>query len=71
MAPDLEQLKRRIENRESVWCGWDRFLGTSDIECVARISPFGQTLVAVADSKGAQRLQSGIPALTYAELPLP
>ncbi|EIE24259.1 hypothetical protein COCSUDRAFT_65818 [Coccomyxa subellipsoidea C-169] len=59
VAPDLEQLQRRIENRESVWCGWDRFLGASDTECVARISPFGQMLVAVADSKGTQRLQSG------------
>lgn len=60
VAPDLEQLKRRIEKRESIWCGWDRFLGASDTECVARISPFGQTLVAVADSKGAQRHQSGV-----------
>lgn len=59
MAPDLEQLQRRIENKESVWCGWDRFFGASDTECVTRISPFGQTLVAVADSKGTQRLQSG------------
>ncbi|BDA46042.1 probable nuclear envelope integral membrane protein 1 [Coccomyxa sp. Obi] len=59
VAPDLEQLQRRIDNKESVWCGWDRFFGASDTECVTRISPFGQTLVAVADSKGTQRLQSG------------
>lgn len=59
VAPDLEQLQRRIDNKESVWCGWDRFFGASDTECVTRISPFGQTLVAVADAKGTQRLQSG------------
>ncbi|CAL8462177.1 g1708 [Coccomyxa elongata] len=59
VAPDLEQLQRRIEKKESVWCGWDRFFGASDTECVTRVSPFGQTLVAVADSKGTQRLQSG------------
>ena len=42
-----------------MWCGWDRFFGSNDKECVARISPFGDTYIAVGDRDGSSHLHSG------------
>jgi hypothetical protein len=60
VAPSLEQLQARIAGKESVWCGWDRFFGTANMECAAHVSPFGESYIAVADQNGAGRLQAGV-----------
>lgn len=48
VATDLEQLQQRVQKGESQWCGWSRRMGRSDRECVLTVSPFGETLVALA-----------------------
>lgn len=49
VALDEQQLRQRVERKDSVWCGWARFLGSPDAQCVLHASPFGRTLVALAD----------------------
>ena len=59
VAPDVRQLELKVNNKERVWCGWEHFLGGPDNECTARIPPFGQTLVAVADHKDRSHFSAG------------
>lgn len=59
VAPNLAELERRIEKREKVWCGWERFLGGPDNECRARVTPFGESFIAVADHKDQSHFRTG------------
>lgn len=69
MAPDLAELERRIEKREKVWCGWEHFLGGPDNECRARVTPFGESFIAVADHKDQIHYRTGEHFTTQKFLP--
>ena len=47
VAPERSLLLEKIEAKESIWCGWNNFLGLGEGTCVARTSPFGQTHIGV------------------------
>ena len=60
VAPDVGQLERRIDRKERVWCGWEHFLGGPDNECIAHVTPFGQSIIAVADHKDKNTFRTGV-----------